>query len=107
MNSENVDIIEHIKRINSETGFVDLEQHRKNGKLHKEDGPANIVRLHDENGEFEQVEEWFINGIRMRLDGGPAIVKRYMPHDQITFRGYFKDGNLVRELWNDDLPEPG
>lgn len=104
MNEENSDTYEYAKEVDPETGFVYAERYLKNGILHREDGPAEISRhpASKTPGEYEQIEEWYIEGVRMRLDDGPAIIKRYMPHDRISYRGYFVGGVSAKREW----PEP-
>jgi hypothetical protein len=67
----------------------------KNGKLHREDGPAC---------NFGAGPEWFINGKRHRLDG-PAIIhaEYFKPTGRISF--YINDVLYTETVWKDKVYE--
>ena len=73
--------------VDPNTGFVFSEIYLRNGVLHREDGPARITRNTDEG---RIIEEWYYDGKRHREDGGPAVVVRFMPHEEVTVRQYFR-----------------
>jgi len=81
----------------------------KDGKLHREGGPAIIYnngdrewyfngKLHREDGpaiEYSnRVEKWYFKGKLHRLDG-PAII-RYKPHNKIYKTEWYQNGKLHR-----------
>ena len=98
MDRDSADTYELIKLVDPVAGFVFHQEHRKNGLPHREDGPARVIRVvfeDDDPGEYQQIEEWFIEGEYERKDGGPAKIHRRMPHDEVTERFYFKNGKLT------------
>jgi len=67
-----------------------IEQWYRNGKLHREDGPAWVRRYPDGT----VVERWYRNGKR-HYEGGPAWVERYP--DGTVIEQWYRNGELHRE----------
>lgn len=95
MNTNNAVKFEHVTLVDPESGFVYREQYLRNSVLHKEDGPANITRHLHSDGTYDQIEEWYIHGVRTRLGPGPAWIRREMPHDVIVGREYIENGSGI------------
>ena len=75
------------------------EQYYRNGKLHREDGPAVIIR--DSSG---FVEKYFREGKRHRVDG-PAYIYHYA--DGSALREYYLNDSLQRRETNSLVAIPG
>jgi hypothetical protein len=79
----NEEIVEYSIVTENKTAFY------KNGKLHKEDGPAIIWKYHV----CSRKAEWFLNGKRHRV-GGPAIEYQSGWCEYWEFGKYKKSGDL-------------
>lgn len=71
------------------TGVVTYERWEKDGKLHREGGPA-IIKRDFETGEVFH-EEWLRNGLHHRDDGGPAITITNLLDRSIGLRDWRTD----------------
>jgi hypothetical protein len=84
------EVCRYVRRSSDGSG---CEEYVRNGKLHREDGPA-YLRI-DANG--IKVEVYYRNSVRHR-DDGPASITRYP--DGATIEEYWRDG-VVTKRGND------
>jgi len=58
-----------------ETDEIYIEEHYQFGKLHREDGPAHVKIVKNNNGSIISVSKtWYMFGLRHRING-PAVLK--------------------------------
>lgn len=83
---------------NPDNQVVVSEKWRMNRKLHRENGPAVIVR-DERSGEVIE-EYWYRNG-KLHREGGPAVIDRSernsVSPDIAVTEMWFQDGELHRE----------
>jgi hypothetical protein len=73
------------KAIDPATGFVLMEQWRKNDKFHRIDGPASITR---DPSTGVVTEEYWMQSDHLDRDDGPAMILR----DAATASSYLRSG---------------
>lgn len=81
-----------IKEIYDAKGNLIIRCWYKDGKLHRENGPAWIE--YDENGKVIE-ERWYQMG-RLHREDGPAIIK-YFLNEKVKNEVWYKDDLLHRE----------
>lgn len=89
------DVYTYEKVADSESGLVTREFRKKNGVLHCEDGPARIRRYLEDNGQTRVLEEHFYEGALHRMGGGPAMVLRFLPSEEVAFTEYYDRGRPI------------
>jgi hypothetical protein len=80
------------RQMNPLTGFVTYEEWLKDGKLHRDDGPATIER--DAKTGVVTCEYWIKDGKQDRT-GGPAVIIRDRQTGKVTDEAWFKDGRRI------------